>query len=201
MLPMTLVAAMPTPIDQPRSAHVLLNTVLIGLIAFLTVVDLFATQAILPALTHAYGTSPAVMSFAVNASTIGMAVAGLAMAVIGRRIDRRIGILLSAAAALDTHIAAVHHAQHPGLHRPADPAGSVHGNGFHADACLCRRDKQFERSGLRRCRLHNGQCRKQSVRPAAVRRRRGSFRPGVEFRGVRRTEPVRCAAGVRGASA
>jgi predicted MFS family arabinose efflux permease len=95
MLPMALVAVMPTPIDQPRSAHVLLNTVLIGLIAFLTVVDLFATQAILPALTHAYGTSPAVMSFAVNASTIGMAVAGLAMAVIGRRIDRRIGILLS----------------------------------------------------------------------------------------------------------
>src|SRR5262249_13736643 len=38
---------------------------------------------------------PAVMSFAVNASTIGMAVAGLAMAVVGRRIDRRLGILLS----------------------------------------------------------------------------------------------------------
>ena len=35
------------------------------------------------------------MSFAVNACTIGMVVAGLAMAVVGRRIDRRIGILLS----------------------------------------------------------------------------------------------------------
>ena len=45
----------------------------IGLTAFLTVVDLFATQAILPALTAAYGVTPAAMGFAVNASTIGMA--------------------------------------------------------------------------------------------------------------------------------
>jgi predicted MFS family arabinose efflux permease len=95
MMPMALVAALPAPADQMRSARVLLNTLLIGLIAFLTVVDLFATQAILPALARAYATTPAVMSFAVNASTIGMALAGLAMAVVGRRIDRRVGILLS----------------------------------------------------------------------------------------------------------
>jgi predicted MFS family arabinose efflux permease len=95
MMPMTLVAALPAPVDQPRSARVLLYPLLIGLIAFLTVVDLFATQAILPALTRAYGTTPAGMSFAVNASTIGMAVAGLAMAAIGRRIDRRLGIPLA----------------------------------------------------------------------------------------------------------
>src|SRR5689334_566846 len=94
-MPMTLVAALPAPVDQKHGAHALLNTLLIGLIAFLTVVDLFATQAILPALARAYATTPAVMSFAVNASTIGMAVAGLAMAVVGRRIDRRLGILLS----------------------------------------------------------------------------------------------------------
>src|SRR5258708_36303154 len=50
----------------------------IGLTAFLTVVDLFATQAILPSLTTAYGVTPAAMGFAVNASTIGMAVGGLA---------------------------------------------------------------------------------------------------------------------------
>ena len=37
-------------------------TLLIGLTAFLTVVDLFATQAILPALTRAYATTPAMMS-------------------------------------------------------------------------------------------------------------------------------------------
>jgi predicted MFS family arabinose efflux permease len=54
----------------------LLRSLVIGLTAFLTVVDLFATQAILPSLAKAYGVSPAAMGFAVNASTIGMAVAG-----------------------------------------------------------------------------------------------------------------------------
>ena len=49
----------------------------IGLTAFLTVVDLFATQAILPSLTRHYDVTPAAMGFAVNASTMGMAVAGL----------------------------------------------------------------------------------------------------------------------------
>jgi predicted MFS family arabinose efflux permease len=97
MTPMTLVAALPAPVDQKHGTRALLNTLLIGIIAFLTVVDLFATQAILPALTRAYATTPAAMSFAVNASTIGMAMAGLAMAVVGRRIDRRLGIPLSLA--------------------------------------------------------------------------------------------------------
>lgn len=69
----------------------------IGLTAFLTVVDLFATQAILPALTKAYGVTPAAMGFAVNASTIGMAVGSLAVALFGRRLDRRRGILVSLA--------------------------------------------------------------------------------------------------------
>jgi len=65
------------------------------LTAFLTVVDLFATQAILPSLAQAYQVTPAAMSFAVNASTMGMAVAGLSVAFFSRRIDRRIGILIS----------------------------------------------------------------------------------------------------------
>ena len=65
------------------------RNLVIGLIAFLTVVDLFATQAILPSLARAYGVSPAAMGLAVNASTIGMAVAGLAVAFFSRRIDRR----------------------------------------------------------------------------------------------------------------
>lgn len=71
------------------------RTLVIGLIAFLTVVDLFATQAILPSLATHYRVSPAAMGFAVNASTIGMAIAGIAVAFIGRRIDRRIGLLAS----------------------------------------------------------------------------------------------------------
>src|SRR5260221_9228702 len=62
---------------QHRSPSVLLRTVVIGLTAFLTVVDLFATQAILPSLTRAYHATPAAMGFAVNASTMGMAVPGV----------------------------------------------------------------------------------------------------------------------------
>src|SRR5215218_3138108 len=74
-----------------------LRTLLIGVIAFLTVIDLFGTQAILPALTRAYGVTPASMGLAVNASTFGMAVAGLAVAYCSSRIDRRRGILASLA--------------------------------------------------------------------------------------------------------
>ena len=73
------------------------RSLVIGLTAFLTVVDLFATQAILPSLAAAYGVSPAAMGFAVNASTFGMAVAGLAVAYFSRRIDRRRGIVASLA--------------------------------------------------------------------------------------------------------
>jgi MFS transporter, YNFM family, putative membrane transport protein len=80
-----------------RSAGALRRTLVIGLIAFLTVVDLFATQAILPSLVRAYRVSPAAMGFAVNASTIGMAVAGLAVAFFSRRINRRRGIVASLA--------------------------------------------------------------------------------------------------------
>lgn len=68
---------------------------LVGLIAFLTLVDLFATQAILPPLTHAYGVSPAAMGLAVNASTLGMVVASLLVALLSRRIDRRLGVVAS----------------------------------------------------------------------------------------------------------
>jgi len=82
-------------IVQGDTARVVRRTIVIGLIAFLTVVDLFATQAILPSLTQAYQVTPAAMSFAVNASTMGMAVAGLTVAFFSRRIDRRIGILIS----------------------------------------------------------------------------------------------------------
>jgi len=89
-----------TPAPMPMHGHasaVLLRGFVIGLTAFLTVVDLFATQAILPSLTRAYGVTPAAMGFAVNASTMGMAVAGLAVAFFSHWIDRRLGILISLA--------------------------------------------------------------------------------------------------------
>src|SRR5215471_14161887 len=87
---------MPATIERHvHSPGVALRSLIIGLTAFLTVVDLFATQAILPSLTRHYGVTPAAMGFAVNASTFGMAIASLAVGVFSPRIDRRRGILLS----------------------------------------------------------------------------------------------------------
>jgi MFS transporter, YNFM family, putative membrane transport protein len=80
-----------------HSPGVALRSLIIGLTAFLTVVDLFATQAILPSLTRHYNVTPAAMGFAVNASTMGMAVAGLAVGFLSQHIDRRLGILFSLA--------------------------------------------------------------------------------------------------------
>ena len=68
---------------------------IIMLTAFLTVVDLFATQALLPTLAAHYNVSPAAMGLAVNASTLGMAIGGLSIALLSQRIDRRTGILAS----------------------------------------------------------------------------------------------------------
>jgi len=78
-----------------RSSSVVLRSVVIGLTAFLTVVDLFATQAILPSLAQHYNVSPAAMGLAVNASTMGMAVAGLVAGLLSPKIERRSGILFS----------------------------------------------------------------------------------------------------------
>jgi predicted MFS family arabinose efflux permease len=68
------------------------RSVVIALTAFLTVVDLFAVQAILPTLTRAYGVSPSAMGVAVNACTLGMAIGGLGVALVSSRLDRRIGV-------------------------------------------------------------------------------------------------------------
>ncbi|WP_415403953.1 MFS transporter [Tateyamaria sp. SN3-11] len=65
---------------------------MIALIAFLTLIDLFGSQALLPTLVQTYAVSPAAMGFAVNASTIGMALASLIVAIFARRIDRKRGI-------------------------------------------------------------------------------------------------------------
>jgi predicted MFS family arabinose efflux permease len=72
-----------------------LPRLVIGLTAFLTVVDLFATQAILPSLVQHYRVSPAAMGVAVNAATFGMAASGLLVALFSKHINRRLGILLS----------------------------------------------------------------------------------------------------------
>jgi YNFM family putative membrane transporter len=82
---------------QTHSPGIVLRSVVVGLTAFLTVVDLFATQAILPSLARHYQVTPAAMGFAVNATTMGMALAGLIVGFFSPRIDRRLGILVSLA--------------------------------------------------------------------------------------------------------
>jgi predicted MFS family arabinose efflux permease len=82
---------------ETHSPGLALRSLVIGLTAFLTVVDLFATQAILPSLTRHYGVAPAAMGFAVNASTFGMAIAGLVVGFFSPHINRRTGILISLA--------------------------------------------------------------------------------------------------------
>lgn len=75
----------------------LLRPAVTAAVAFLTLVDLFATQAVLPSLAARYGVSPAAMGTAVNASTFGMAVAALAVALLGARLDRRRGVAVALA--------------------------------------------------------------------------------------------------------
>ena len=77
------------------------RTLLIGLIAFVTLVDLFATQAILPSLAARYEAGPAEMGTAVNATTFGMAVAALGH-VTGNVASNLVGRL--GAAALVDHV-------------------------------------------------------------------------------------------------
>lgn len=83
---------MPIAHSAPSSGA-LVRSIMIGTMAFLTVVDLFATQAILPSLTRHYGVSPGAMGLAVNASTLGMAIAGLGVGLFGQQLDRRLGIV------------------------------------------------------------------------------------------------------------
>src|SRR3989440_2217882 len=78
--------------------HVAARSALIATTAFLTLVDLFATQAILPSLAAAYGVLPAAMGLAVNAATLGMAIGSLAVAFFSRRIERRAGVMFALAA-------------------------------------------------------------------------------------------------------
>ena len=88
-----------TATDQTRAPTfdfgALFSTFVIGVTAFLTVVDLFATQAILPSLAAYYGVAPSAMGVAVNASTFGMAASSLGVALFSARINRRKGIMWS----------------------------------------------------------------------------------------------------------
>jgi MFS transporter, YNFM family, putative membrane transport protein len=88
-------------LDTPRegaelhAGAVFLRSLIIAVTAFLSLVDLFATQAILPSLTKHYGVTPGAMGLASNASTFGMLISGLAVGYFSSSIDRRFGILVS----------------------------------------------------------------------------------------------------------
>ena len=91
------VIVMNTAASSDESGHALWRNAAISLMALLTLVDLFATQAILPSLAAHYHVGAAAMGLAVNASTFGMAAGALAMALLGMRIDRRRGVSLALA--------------------------------------------------------------------------------------------------------
>ena len=71
------------------------RSLLIAVIGFLTLVDLFATQAILPSLAQSYGVSAAQIGVAANASTLGMAAAGLLVGAFSASVERKRAISLS----------------------------------------------------------------------------------------------------------
>jgi MFS transporter, YNFM family, putative membrane transport protein len=95
---MTMPRAAAASLFQPAaSAFSPFRAVLISVIGFLTLTDLFAAQAILPSLARHYEVMPSAIGFAVNSSTIGMAVSSLGVALISRYIDRKRGIWISLA--------------------------------------------------------------------------------------------------------
>jgi predicted MFS family arabinose efflux permease len=85
----------PRPMPSERAMR--LRSLVVGVIGFLTLVDLFATQAILPTLARTYDVAPSAIGLAVNACTIGMAVSCLGVALISGRLNRRQGIWISLA--------------------------------------------------------------------------------------------------------
>ncbi|MEM7597741.1 MAG: MFS transporter [Pseudomonadota bacterium] len=79
--------------ERPRD--IIRRSTIVAVISFLTLVDLFGSQALLPQLVIAFEADPGVMGFAVNASTFGMALSGLTVAWFADRIDRKRGIWIS----------------------------------------------------------------------------------------------------------
>lgn len=78
--------------DRPRD--VVRRSTIVAVVSFLTLIDLFGSQALLPQIIDAYQTDPGLAGLAVNAATLGMAIAGLTVAWFADRIDRKQGIWL-----------------------------------------------------------------------------------------------------------
>ena len=84
-------------VSKETRAAIVQRGLIIAFIAFLTLIDLFGSQALLPTLVDHYQVSPAAMGLAVNASTFGMAISGVLVAIFSRSINRKLGIWLSLA--------------------------------------------------------------------------------------------------------
>ena len=131
------------------------RSAIIGVIGFLTLVDLFATQAILPSLAKAYAVTPAAIGFAVNASTMGMAVGlprGGAHQPASQSPSRHLG---QPGPACRADVVAGRRAGPRHLHRAAHRAGRLHGDGLHPHAGVSRRALQRGGYGRRARRLHH----------------------------------------------
>ena len=85
--------AQPRMLQRPAGLS-LASSCLIAVIGFLTLVDLFATQAILPSLAKSYGVKPSEIGLAANASTLGMAISGLLMGAFSGSLERKRAIAL-----------------------------------------------------------------------------------------------------------
>ena len=79
--------------ERPRD--VVRRSTIVAIVSFLTLIDLFGSQALLPRLVNAFETDAATMGFAVNAATFGMAISGLLVAWFADRINRKRGIWVS----------------------------------------------------------------------------------------------------------
>jgi YNFM family putative membrane transporter len=80
------------PQDEALPGTGLLAVFLCGMFAFL---DLYCVQPILPVLAHVFHASEAAASLTISASTFGVALSAILLAVFAERVDRRRTILLS----------------------------------------------------------------------------------------------------------
>lgn len=64
--------------DRPRD--VIRRSTIISIISFLTLIDLFGAQALLPQIIVAYKANAGLAGVAVNAATLGMALSGITVA-------------------------------------------------------------------------------------------------------------------------
>ena len=180
-----------SPIPRPlatRPGLTLRQSLLIAVIGFLTLVDLFATQAILPSLAKVYGVTPSQIGLAANASTLGMAISGLLVGVFSRAIERKRAIALCLLL-LSVPTALLAFAPKPcDLRVPAGGPGPVHGRRLHADPDSSRRALRSAHR-QRPCRLRNRRRREQSHRPPDRRLRRQPGRRRTELPILRAAQP------------